>query len=204
MAAWSDFVALISPRTQGCADIVIEFEARKAAIEFCEKTLCHQRVLSGVTTVVGQADYTFTQANEVIERLLAARLDTEPLEILSDHHLDWTPTQGNGSSWAVTLKSSTSVTLFPPPRSNAIPLQIRAAMRPSRAATSIDDDLFERYADAIADGAVARICVTPNRAYTDLAAAADAGARFQEAIASAREGAYRRHARTSVAAMRAL
>jgi hypothetical protein len=204
MAAWSDFVPLVSPEAAGCADIVIENAVRRAAIEFCEKTLCLQRTLSGVTTVVGQAEYAFTQANEVIERLLAVKVNAEPVNLMAPHHTDWERTPVNGAAQSASLSGVLSIRLYPAPSIAGYAIQARAAMRPSRAAASLDDAVFERFADAIADGAVYRICATPNRAYTDPNKAAEAAMRFQQAIDSAREGTYRNNTRTSTARMRAL
>jgi hypothetical protein len=229
MAVWADFVGLISPRAQGCADPVIEFEARRAAIEFCEKTLCHQRVVASLTTVSGQSQYVLLAvaddgsdvygpgvyadsgissaiaASEAIERLLAVKISGSPIDILPPHaaadHEEGSPT---GRPTSAALVSPSAIGLYPTPNVSGLQISVRAAMRPSRVSTVLDDGIFERYADAIADGAVARICSTPNRAYTDLAAAAEARERFSAAVDSAREGTYRSHSRTSVARMRAL
>lgn len=184
--AWSAFFTLIAPEAPGAADIAIEAAACRAAIEFCVETGVNEKTLANIATVQDQADYTIVAADEVVTRLLSVRLDTTRLEVLTPVQIDDLPYQVTAAQpWAAALTGPLALRLLPAPPLAGQQIGIRAAMRPSQAATGLDDAVFERYAIDIAAGAVARL--VPERV--------DARLRFLDAIGKARVAVLRNHSR---------
>lgn len=166
MAELSAFVPLVAPWAPGAPEVAIENAALQAAIEFCRRTLCLQRTLAAVNTVANQADYVPTQAGEVMNKLLGAWLNERPLDLATLAPFDGiAPPEAVDAPSAIAWVGSMRVRLMPPPAVAGLPLVLRAAMVPAQAATTIDDDLFERHAAAVANGAKAWLLSQPDKTY---------------------------------------
>lgn len=195
--ALSSFLPLVAPRAPGAPDPAVERAVRQAAIEFCSRTLVLERTLAAIQTVADQQDYTASYSGEVVHRLLAVRLDDAELALLSQAQTDAMPVVPDGGTpEAALLVGPTTLRLYPAPTVDDMDIVARCAMRPSQAATTLDDGLYERYAECIANGALARLLQDAKSAYYDPAGAGAARAAFEGAVASAKSAAFFGHART--------
>lgn len=195
MAVFSDFHALVLPRLQGCSEISVELAARQSAIEFCRRTLAMQKILDSVATVAEQATYTVASGDEVIHKLLGVKLDDEPLELLRDVEFDWAARDTSGTPTGALLSGPRVIELYPVPSVDGYSVVVRAAMAPSQASSTLDDSLFEEHAQAIADGAVARLAAQANRSYTDPGTAQECQARFDAEIDRVKARVFYSHSR---------
>lgn len=199
MAALSAFYPLIAPRVPGAPAVAISAAALEGAIEFCSRTLTLQRKLTAVPTVANQAAYTLTQAGEVVEKLLAAKLDGKPLRLprQSDLDEDADVTLSAAAPCDLLLTGTMQVTLTPPPALANLSLVVRAAMRPSQAATTVDDVLYERHAQAIADWALHKLkSASAESPYYDAKGSELAMVRFIEAVGREKAKVLRERARS--------
>jgi hypothetical protein len=199
--ALSSFLPLVAPKAPGAPDPAIERAVRQAAIEFCSRTLALQRTLATIQTVADQQDYTASYSGEVVHRLLSVRLEGDPLELLKLEQLDpeALPVEGETPTGAL-LIAPTTLRLHPTPTLADEDIVVRAAMRPSQAATTIDDGLYERYAECLADGALSRLLLDQKSAYYDPNGAGAARARFDDSVGQAKAAVFFGHARTSARA----
>lgn len=199
MAALSAFYPLIAPRVPGAPAPAISAAALEGAIEFCSRTLTLQRKLTAVPTVANQAAYTLVQAGEVVEKLLAAKLDGKPLRlpVQADLDDDDDQTLAAAAPCDLLLTGTMQVTLVPAPALANLQLVVRAAMRPSQAATTVDDVLFERHAQAIADWALHKLkSASKESSYYDASGSDLAAARFLEAVGREKAKVLRERARS--------
>lgn len=158
---WSAFYPDLLPVVPGCPDPLLEKQTRIAAIEFLRRTRAWVEWLDPVTSIEGLAEYDFdlpTGADVV--RVVRATLDGNPIDVVSfrdaiyDPARQDMPDQGVVSRDLKTFRLGVSVAA-------GLPIQIQAAMVPSRNSTGIPDDLFEKYRDDIAHGALAKILALP-------------------------------------------
>lgn len=199
MAALSAFYPLIAPRVPGAPSPAISAAAREGAIEFCARTLTLQRKLAALDTVIDQAAYTLVQAGEVVEKLLAAKLGGKPLRLprAADLDEDDDIPLSQAAPADLLLTGTMQVTLVPAPSVAGLKLAVRAAMRPSQAATTVDDVLFERHAQAIADWALHKLkSASKETTYYDGKGADLALARFMDAVGAERAKVLRDRARS--------
>lgn len=197
MAALSSFLPLVAPFVPGASDIAIRNAARNAAIDFCQRTLALQRTLASVNTVASQSDYTLVQSGEVVAKLMHVTLSGEPLVAVTESELDAEPSGTTAEAPRLALMAGPmKLRLYPTPTVADLPIVARAAMRPARAAASIDDDLFERYAQVIACGAAAWLASQAKKAYSNPNVAMEQRAMFNEGIAAAKVAVYNANART--------
>lgn len=200
MAALSAFYPLIAPRVPGAPSPAIAAAALEGAIEFCSRTLTLQRKLAAVNTVANQAAYTLTQAGEVVEKLLAAKLNGRVLALPVQADLDDEDdvTLSVSQPDELLLTGPMQVTLNPPPSIANQALVVRAAMRPAQSATTVDDVLYERHAQAIADWALHKLMsASKQNTYYDATGADLALARFMEAVGREKAKVLRDRARST-------
>jgi hypothetical protein len=79
---------------------------------------------------------------------------------------------------------SASISLYPAPAAGSA-LVVRASFSPLRAATSLDDVLFDKWVTAICAGALAYLYSQPGQPYTNVAQVAQMRAAFEAGVSSA-------------------
>jgi hypothetical protein len=73
-----------------------------------------------------------------------------------------------------------------PQLTEANKILVLAALKPSRASTTVREEIFERFLEDIAYGARARLYNTPNQPYYDLKTSMEYLKRFNDVIADVR------------------
>jgi len=194
MALWSAFFPDLLPATPGCPDPLLEKETRTAAIEFLRRTRAWVEWLDPATTLDGLVTYDFELPTGAdVSRVERATLDGNGIEILSyrDAPHDWTLKELTDQG--VITRDRKTFSLGTPVAAGRT-IQVQVALIPSRASTGLPDDLFERYSNEIAAGALARLLLTSNTAFYKPDLAAVKKAEFDSAIASFAVDAWRGHA----------
>jgi hypothetical protein len=197
VAALSALFPHVAPLAPGAPEPVIDFAVRQAAIEWCRRTLCVQRLLDPMNTTANSAEVVFNVGpEEAVVKLLAARLAGQPLDLLRAEDLDDSLQHAPGIPRGVYCADGARSMYLHPAPSQAMPLQVRVALRPSTSATSLDDALADAYATELAHGAAALLCAQRERAYTNPQAAAGHRVTFEDAITKARVRAFQGNARS--------
>lgn len=163
----------------GCNQPAMEQALVDACIEFCEETRIVNRTTLRFNSVAGTASYTLSMpAGTTTVTLLEAFYNSNRLGLVGPddfvHPLELFPTVGTetapaGDPSIAALLDPDTVRVFPIPNKSATnAFLVRVATKPTRAATQVDDILFDNWADAIVNGAAARLHTTPNQPYTSL------------------------------------
>lgn len=220
MAALSKFYQFVAPFVPGAPEFAMALEVRTAAIEFCQRSLAHQRTLDSVASVAGQSLYDLVFLGdvltlsddasidlsdvvtlspdavspgnvEVVAKLLSVKVDGEPLRLLAPQQMDEFKAETTAQApTCALLAGPMRLQVYPTPSVAGKAIVVRAAMRPAQEAATIDDELFERFARVIADGAIARLAALPGKAFSNPDVAMAAQLRFDDAIAKAHERAF--------------
>jgi len=190
---WPSLFPEIATFAMGCPNPLLEAKLRQAAIEFLERTRAWVEWLDPATSYEGVLEYDFDlPAGTDVVRVERATLDGEPIEIVSyrDADHDWLRQpmleQGVLSRDLKTFCLGVSVA------SGAL-IQIQAALKPSRNATGIPDDLADKYRDDIVHGARYLVLSMPGTPFYKPDTAAVERALFEGAIASRSVQAWRGH-----------
>lgn len=196
--AWYDDVL---PHAPGCAPAIALDAIRKAAIEFCRESRIYQYDHPAVTVVASQATYAFVPATDtVVTEILDAWYDGVPLDPkgrdelgnISSNWREWTGTR----PIYITQDDERNARLAPIPTVGlASGLKMLVALKPTITATSIETRIYEEYREQIADGALARLYVSPKKPYTDLPLAQVKAAMFRSHCNLAYNKAMRGHTR---------
>ena len=178
MAALSKFLPFVLPHAPSGTDILAEQAILSACIEFCTQTLLVQE-LTTTTVSAGTQDYTVdVPSGSVLVKVLGVIHEDRWLKPSSIENVrSGVALRGDvGSAAAVDAapkvyfqKSPTSddISLYPVPAvSIADGLAVRAAFAPSRSAATVNDVLYDSWAEAIAAGAIARLLLIPNQTFS--------------------------------------
>lgn len=166
----SSFRPRVAARVPGCSDPLIDQAVLDTCIDFCERTLVVKRTLDSFLTVAGTASYDvpvgLQQSVAHIMRVWCGTSELRPLDedgiatpygfvssVPGDQTPSGTPSYYNETDPGV-------LQLYPRP-DGAHTINVRAAMRPLRTATQVEDQLFEDWVEAITDGALTRLYMVP-------------------------------------------
>lgn len=183
MKPLSAFYPYILPFVPGCPDPVADRAIVDGAIEFCRASRVLIETLDPIDTVAGQSEYDLqpTDPQNVVSQVVRAWYLDQELTPVSDDNvgnvLAFRGTVGSltadASSPQVMFEPSLRVLgVYPVPTvSETGAISVRAVLVPARAATSLADELYEDWPEAIANAALKRIKQIPNQPYSDLVGA---------------------------------
>lgn len=158
----------------------------------------NEAVESGAAVVKFVDLYAITlPSGAAIAKGLKAWLNDAPLDPISQDDLDnefnntsfgwvgvnWRTDVNLPSRWYMPDDDTVGLLLAPSAGGN---LRIQAALKPTRAATTFPDWIYERYIETIAHGAKARIMLIPKKPYSDKELGAWHQERFNSLIGEAR------------------
>lgn len=170
MKAWSLFYPDVLPSVIGCPAPMLDHALLRAAQSFFTKSQVWKLWLDNVTTTLGVTDYDLElESNSELVKLERATLDGRPITVTTPEVLpaDWQTSQLRISDCIFTVDRKT-VTLLPTPTTAGLVLRIEAVLKPSNAATGIEDYLFDNYNDTIATVATAELLKKPGMPWTNM------------------------------------
>jgi hypothetical protein len=209
MATYQDFFPYILPEVSGAPTPVVLNAVRNACIKFCEQSLILNRDHDPVTVIANVVDYDLEPpTGYLVAKVTKAWLDNIPLDPLSpDVIADAAVYNRLYSSYEASpstprrflQKDERSVSLWPmPDKKYANGLTMRVALKPTRASTTIEDVIFEDYAEVIASGALSRLMLAADKPYTNEKMAAFHASEFIKGVNVARSRALHGHTRSNL------
>lgn len=167
----SQFLSRLLPQVPGCSEPLAYQSILDSAIEFCEKSLVIRQNLDAFFTVDGRSVYDLDPptSSHAIARVISVQLDNKPLHGLFEEDV---PNLGD-SSGEPTLFHTTRIdnefvlNLYPIPDERQR-VTVHVALKPTRSATQVDDDLFNNWSEVVVEGAIARIARIPNQPFSDV------------------------------------
>jgi len=186
------FLPLIRPHLEGCPDAVMRDSVRNACIRLArDSTLVRQYINAG-DVVAGADDYTITPlADTEVVRIISLVYDKRELTRKTEEELDIID-----SGWRTADPGNATYYSQPKPyrfRLNRIPAETitlgllpRIASKPSLAATTVNDLLYDDWRETVKHGVLAELLEVPNKVWSDFKLSQWHGNRFNFGIQSAR------------------
>ena len=198
--SYEKFFSNVVPEVIGCPEITVFNAIQNAAIEFCEKSLILQADHDPVTVVGNIVDYDLEPPTDtLVVKVMRAWLEGTELTALAPDLVNgpavynrlYTSYQAApGTPNSFLQKDPRSISLWPLPDQNYTnSLTMRVALKPTRASTTIDDVIFEDYAETIASGALYRLMSSVGKSYTNVEMAGIHKGLFNQGINVARQRA---------------
>lgn len=195
MKPLSAFFPRILPYLPGCPEPLAAQVLVNAAIEFCESSLTLRQNLDKFTTSVGQIQYDLDppSTQHEINRVMGVTLDGKELSPgMAEMLRGDLPTAGAKPRGFYTDRTDSTFTLMlAPPPDKVYDVVVNVTLRPARAATLLDDDLYNIWIDPIVSGAIARAMQIPNQPFSNPAQALSLlNSAAKQTISSRIEGNY--------------
>ena len=170
MVPVSAFFSRLLPQAIGCPEPLAQQAVVDAAIAFCERSLVVTTLLEPVSVQAGVSDYElYLPSQMVLAQVLQARFEGEQLQSEAEAQATVARTSGTPRYFSSTrIDEGFVLTLVPTPDRNSTDgLLVKAATKPKRNATQLASILFDDWADAVVDGALAILYGTPDQPYSD-------------------------------------
>lgn len=205
--AHSAFLDYVLPHVPGCTNEMALQEIKNTIIDFCEKSLILQVDHDPVTAIVGQIDYDLEPPKDrLVVRVMKAWYKGQLLEEMAPDDID-TPSVYNqqsgyhvhrGDPLQFFQKEARTFSVYPIPNETVKQsITLRVALKPTRSATTIDDLIYEEYAETIGSGAISRLALSPGKPYSNAALANAHRALFQAGLNVARDRSQNGYVRAS-------
>lgn len=188
---FDDLLPYILPHAKACPESIALLNARLAVVELCEKARVWKDYQSGVDTVADTTAYAYAPAEgQRVVELLEVTLEGIDVPVV-------TPKIGRsrmrcGESGPYVFGTLIGFELHPA-QAEDMEILTYSVVAPTRAATTIPD-AFERFAEGIAQGALARLLADKDKAWSDPNGAVVAASRWSQALATAQGKAFDGHA----------
>ena len=188
MASYSSLVKEVLPYVPFCPDSLVESNLRSTTIEFCERSKAYVLDMDAFNTISGVYEYDFdiptgTEVHQVLHMTYDGR-DMDPISprSLEVNYPDWR--DRTGTPHVYLQKTESTFWLVPVP-SGPFPVIASVALKPSRSSNNIDTRISNQYRDALIYGTLYRLLRMPSREWTDVNAAREYLAQFNNEITQA-------------------
>jgi hypothetical protein len=199
----------VLPYLPGCTPALAKVAIRNAVIDFCESSLIIQRDHDPVTVIASTINYDFEPpTGYLVVKIMRSWFKgveltpTAPDElpaalIYNTYYPDAVITKADPTM--ITQKDERTYTLYPfPSTTEASALTMRVALKPTRSSTTIEDVVYEDYAEIIGHGAKYRLMSSPSKPFTSPDGAAASKIFFDEGVNAARQRASRGYVRSDL------
>jgi len=200
------FLPEVMPYVHDVPEIVAVQAIRNACIEFCEETHYLQENLDPITGIkdIGLYDLDANDSNYKVVEIMQAYYGDQLMIPKSQEQLNqiyrtsnWETLSGNPYYYFRTRAGEIRL-VTKPTVTEANKLNVKAAIAPKRASTTVDEEMFERFLEYISYGARARLYNTPNQPYYDPKTDMEYTKRFYDATNEVRTRVYKGLTRTAV------
>ena len=176
MQALSAFYSRILPHVPGCSEPLVDQLLVRAAIEFCEATNVLRQDLDPFYTRAGAIEYDLDlpSRNHDLARIMSVSVAGTNISAgLSEAMPNALSTQRAKPMGFYTNRANSVLTihLYPIP-DGKYSVITNVALRPHRAATELDDDLYNIWIDPIVANAIGYAMLIPDQSFTNPAQAA--------------------------------
>jgi hypothetical protein len=191
-----EFLPRLMVYTPACSEPLAEQALLDSAIEFCEKTLVIRKYLEYIPVMPGVNEYEVDLPSKQydLSRVVSAALDSEAIGLtMADNRVFVTAHSGKPQSVTVMERECAVSLVFDKIPDDCYRLDLDVALKPARNATQLDDDLYDRWMDAVVAGALARLYMVPGQPFSDASAGIyQTGRAARLAVNAKIEGSYGR------------
>jgi hypothetical protein len=209
MTSYESFFPYVLPEVAGAPEPVVLLAIRNSAIEFCERSLILTRDHDPVTIREGLIDYDLEPPvkETLIIKIQRAWVNGNKIDPLAPDFIAaasvynrlYDEYESKPSTPQYYLqKEERSVTVWPvPDKTYRNGLTMRVALKPTRSSESVEDVIFEDYAEVIAAGALTRLMSSAGKPYTNIQMAAVNKMIFDRGVNNAKLRANAGHVRSN-------
>ena len=165
--AWASFFPYIQPILPGCPEIIIETHLQEAAAEFCAVSQIWRYDIDKDYTSKNTADYEIeVPTKAVLEDILVLFVDGQAATRVSDKHFALPSITGNGRPSSYSIYQDSQIRFYPTPDTKH-EFEGVGVLKPSLAATGVEDFIYETHGRSIVCGAIYRLALIPGKEWSN-------------------------------------
>lgn len=190
-ATFDSFLTEVRPKVPGC-DLTTMYNALRLALQdFCERSTIWRQDLAAIDIAANTGSYFLTDpSNALIVQSIYVSYNGNRIYPTSTERLDqllpdWRQGVAGDPQWYVS--PAPNQVLFDRVPESAITggLWANVALKPSSAATVVDDTLYRSWREPVASGALARLLAIPDKPWANGNLARYHAAKFEAGVANA-------------------
>lgn len=204
-----DFLPEVLPFVDGCPDLIAKNAVRNAAIELCALGRIWRYDLDPISIAADVPEYDLNYPSSTyVADILRAVLDGTPIYGKTREDLDaevpgWegdraTPEKGDAIGYVLSSDKRKIRIVRCPDKTIANGLIVEAALKPSRAVTTLEEFIFEEHLETIAQGAKAKLFEMEGMSWANATAGQSCRKKFLDACAAASVKSAQSHGRTAL------
>lgn len=170
MKQLSAFLPRLLVYTPACSEPLAEQALLDSAIDFCERSCAIRYTADPIPVEEGVTDYVLWAPtnDQTVTRVLKVFLDDHPIEAVMAEKRTPVPDSPAYPSGYTIIEDDLGLTI----RLNQIPdkaytLVAELALRPTKTARHLDDQLYLNWMDAVVNGALARLYAVPGQPFSN-------------------------------------
>ena len=170
MISIDSFFSRVLPYVVGCSEPMARQAVLDSAIKFCDQSNVIRQTVDAFSTVSGLVSYDLEAPNTQmrIARVLAVTVDGVEIGGIFEEDVPRLNSQSaKPTSFYTTRVNSELVVNMHPLPDAAYSVIVTAAYAPTRAATSLENDLYNYYSEGIAAGAISKLAAIPNMPFSN-------------------------------------
>lgn len=181
---WDDFLPLMRPFVPSCPDVTSKLYLAQVASDFFARTYIWRTEIDAVYTAPNLVEYDL-DSEAVVEDVIGVVYEETVLDRTDLRLLPLEKLSETGSPTAFYVHNDTTIRIYPIPDARAR-LTVTAILKPSRTALSVEDWIYETWADVLVSGAVYRVARIPGKDWTNPNLAEEHRLIYERAISNAR------------------
>jgi len=168
MKAVTDFLPRVYPYLPGCSEPLAVRSLVDSAIAFCEESLVLRQKLDDFSTVAETGAYALdAPVGQQVARVMKVWIDGRQITpVPTEDAIPDVPSQRPYAFYTTRADSEMLLNLFPTPN-EVFMVTVEVALRPTRSATTFEDDLWNLWLEPVVTGAIGRVMLVPGNAFSD-------------------------------------
>lgn len=178
---WADFYRYVQPFVPGCPEAEIDRHLQDAAADFCARSEVWKYDIYPSPTVAAVSDYEIdVPSMSAMENSITLFVDGFRLRRMSDLDIARAHDAPTAAPRAYSVLEDASIRLYPTP-DGVYTYSGYCVLKPTLAATGVENFIFETHGRDIACGAVASLTAIPNKEWSNPLLAGEYRAKFLKA-----------------------
>ncbi len=187
MATLDQFLPYLSPAVAGAPYPLQVRAVRDAAIQFCAESQLFEQRLEPVSSIANATEYELEPPEGmVVAAIVKAWFGDKELKVATSEDEVTPDMDAVEQPTHILFRTNATFSLLPPAKTSGTVITLQAALKPSRSAEEVPDQLYEDFAEEVAAGAASRLFGTSGTPFYDLAKSAAEMMKMQSGISKAK------------------
>jgi hypothetical protein len=182
---WTEFHPLITPYLPTCPLATINTYLAQVTADFFARTHLWKDEVDAIYLAPNNVEYDLDADGVEVEHVLSVALPGRKLTMVAADQVSFEHLGEVGEPRVFWLHTDNTIRVYPVPQERAT-MRVHAVLKPRRTATSVENWVYETWANVLASGVIAELAAIPGKDWSDMALAGMHKGKFETAINNTR------------------